>query len=63
MKTVDGVSPSVSTSWIWISFSVFVVLYVILGVVNVVLMLRYARRDFGKADSPEPEAEEPELVY
>ena len=64
MKTADGLSPSVGTTWIVISLIVFVVLYIILAAVDLVLMLRYARRDFGPAeDSPEPEAEEPELVY
>ncbi len=64
MKTADGVSPSVTTTWIVISLIVFVLLYIILIVVDLVLMLRYARRDFGTAaDSPESEAEEPELVY
>ena len=44
MKTADGVSPSVSTTEIWISLAVFVLLYLALGVTDLVLMLRYARR-------------------
>ena len=45
MKTADGVSPSVSVDEIWISLAVFALLYVALGVADLVLMLRYARRD------------------
>ena len=44
MKTADGVSPSVSVTEIWISIAVFALLYVALGVTDLVLMLRYARR-------------------
>jgi cytochrome d ubiquinol oxidase subunit I len=42
--TQDGVSPSVSTSWIVISLGVFVILYLILGVVDAVIMARYSRK-------------------
>jgi len=44
MKTADGVSPSVSTTEIWISLAVFALMYIALGVTELVLMLRYARR-------------------
>ena len=44
MKTADGVSPSVSATEIWISLAVFALLYLALGVTELVLMLRYARR-------------------
>ncbi len=44
MLTADGNSPSVSTAEVVISLGSFVVLYVIIGVVWVFLMLRYARR-------------------
>ena len=44
MKTKDGVSPSVSTTEVVISLSVFVLLYALLGFINLFLMLRYARR-------------------
>ena len=36
-------SPSVSTAWLAISLAVFITLYVVLGVVDFVLMRRYAR--------------------
>jgi cytochrome d ubiquinol oxidase subunit I len=58
MLTSDGVSPSVSSTEIWITLSGFLVVYLILGLINVVLMLRYARRDL--TDDPEGAAEPPE---
>jgi cytochrome d ubiquinol oxidase subunit I len=45
LKTSDANSPSVSTTWLGISLGVFVALYVTLGVVDFVLMRRYARPD------------------
>jgi cytochrome d ubiquinol oxidase subunit I len=50
--TRNGVSPSVSTTEIAISLGVFVALYITLGVVDFLLMLRYARREL----APEPAA-------
>ena len=44
MKTVEGASPSVSTTEIWISLIAFVLLYVALGAADLILMLRYAKR-------------------
>jgi cytochrome d ubiquinol oxidase subunit I len=44
MTTADGVSTSVSTTEVVISLAVFVLMYVLLGAVDVFLMLRYARR-------------------
>src|SRR3954466_15771627 len=55
MKTADGVSPSVSATEIWISLAVFALLYIVLGVTDLVLMLRYARRGL-PAPAPIPEA-------
>ena len=49
MKTADGVSPSVSATEIWISIVSFALLYLALGAVDLVLMLRYARRDLPAA--------------
>jgi len=48
--TKEGVSPSVSTTEIVISLIVFYLLYLAMGVVNVVLMLRFSRRPLGDAD-------------
>jgi cytochrome d ubiquinol oxidase subunit I len=45
LKTSDANSPSVSTATIGASLGVFVVLYLVLGVVDFVLMRRYARLD------------------
>ena len=43
--TKNGVSPSVSTTEIAISLGVFVALYIVLGVVDLLLMLRYSREE------------------
>ena len=56
LKTSSGASPSVSVTSIWISLSVFVLLYVLLGVADVVLMLRFARRPL-PPDEPEHDGE------
>jgi cytochrome bd-type quinol oxidase subunit 1 len=55
MTTADGVSTSVSTTEVAVSLAVFVLLYVLLAIVNVFLMLRYARRGLDL----EPHDEEP----
>jgi cytochrome bd ubiquinol oxidase subunit I len=45
LKTSQAHSPNVSSTTIGVSLGVFVVLYVVLGVVDFVLMRRYARLD------------------
>jgi cytochrome d ubiquinol oxidase subunit I len=45
LKTSQAHSPSVGTSTIAVSLGVFVLLYITLGVVDFVLMRRYARLD------------------
>jgi cytochrome d ubiquinol oxidase subunit I len=45
LKTSEAHSPNVSSTTIGVSLGVFVVLYVVLGVVDFVLMRRYARLD------------------
>ena len=45
MLTKNGISPTVSTTWRWISLIAFIVLYGTLATVEIVLMIRYARRD------------------
>jgi cytochrome d ubiquinol oxidase subunit I len=45
LKTSDAHSPNVGSTTIGVSLGVFVVLYVVLGVVDFVLMRRYARLD------------------
>jgi len=44
MKTVNANSPSVSSTDIWISLVVFVLIYLALGAADLVLMLRYSRK-------------------
>ena len=47
MKTAQGVSPSVSATDIWISSSSSCLVFVVLGVADTWLMLRYGRRELG----------------
>src|SRR3954463_8905066 len=61
MKTADGVSPSVSETEIIISIAVFALLYLALGVTELVLMLRYARR--GLPEEVKPRETVPVLTY
>jgi cytochrome bd-type quinol oxidase subunit 1 len=55
-KTVNANSPSVSATDIWISLSAFVLVYIALGVTDLVLMLRYSRHGLAQAEA---EAAEP----
>ena len=57
LKTSDAASPSVSAAMLWLSLGVFVGLYAILGVIDFVLMRRYAR-----LDPPEPSEQGSEAV-
>src|SRR5262249_52276904 len=45
LLTRNANSPAVNTTWLGISLGFFIALYVILGVVDFVLMRRYARPD------------------
>jgi cytochrome d ubiquinol oxidase subunit I len=45
LKTSDAISPNLSTATIATSLGVFALLYLTLGVVDFVLMRRYARVD------------------
>ena len=49
MLTKNGLSPSVSTTELWISVIVFVLLYGALGTVDLLLMLRYSRKELPPA--------------
>jgi cytochrome bd ubiquinol oxidase subunit I len=53
MLTKNGLSPSVSTTWLWISVIVFVLLYATLGTIDLILMLRYARKELAPAPAQE----------
>ena len=60
MLTKNGISPTVSVTWLWISLIAFVLLYGTLGTVDLILMLRYSReqlpppRTETDADAPVP---------
>lgn len=62
LKTQDAVSPSVTTAQAIFSLTVFMLLYLGLGVVDFVLMRRYARTDAPEID-PETAEEAPALTY
>jgi cytochrome bd ubiquinol oxidase subunit I len=51
LRTSDAASPSVTSWWIGSSLAVFIALYAVLGVVDFVLMRRYARP--GPSERPE----------
>ena len=72
MKTSQAASPSVTSTDVWISLSVFVVMYVALGVADCYLMVHYGRKDLGSGDdndhgeTPSPDSEDrplPALIY
>jgi len=52
MKTTDGVSPTVSATEIILSLAAFYAIYLFLIVLDVILMVRFARRDL---EAPEDE--------
>jgi cytochrome d ubiquinol oxidase subunit I len=60
MLTKNGISPTVSTTWLWISVLGFFLLYGTLGTVDFLLMLRYSRNQLplaradADADAPVP---------
>jgi cytochrome d ubiquinol oxidase subunit I len=45
MLTKNGISPTVSVTWLWISLIGFIALYGTLGTVDLILMLRYSRKE------------------
>jgi cytochrome bd ubiquinol oxidase subunit I len=51
MKTIDANSPAVSSTDIWISLVAFVLIYIALGAADLVLMLRYGRKELGHDDA------------
>ena len=52
MLTKNGISPTVSVTWLWISLIAFILLYGTLGTVDLILMLKYSREQL-----PPPRAE------
>ena len=67
MLTEDGVSPSVSTTELWISVIVFALVYIIVGVVWLTLMIRAAKKglpdDHDDDDESEHSDSAPALTY
>ena len=65
MKTANGVSTSVGTTELAISIAVLVIVYVLLGVVYLFLMLRYARRglELEHAEEPGRDSRTPAITY
>jgi cytochrome d ubiquinol oxidase subunit I len=49
MLTKNGLSPSVSTTELWISVIAFALIYGALGTVDLLLMLRYSRKELPQA--------------
>jgi cytochrome d ubiquinol oxidase subunit I len=65
MKTAQSASPTVSTTSVALTLAGFISIYTIVGVVDLVLMTRFARRPLGDEAAEEHAHEEPEagLVY
>jgi cytochrome bd ubiquinol oxidase subunit I len=56
MLTKNGLSPTVSTAMLWTSVILFVLVYAALATVDLLLMLRYSRKEL----PPAPAAEDTE---
>jgi cytochrome d ubiquinol oxidase subunit I len=60
MLTKNGISPSLPTTWIAISLGAFVLVYAVIGTVDLLLMLKYSRKPLppphtgAEADVPVP---------
>jgi len=54
MLTKNGVSPSVSTSWVWITLTLFILIYGIFAVVDGFLMVRYSRKPLTESEEEQP---------
>jgi cytochrome d ubiquinol oxidase subunit I len=64
LLTKNAVSPSVSTATIAVSLGIFVALYLALGVVDLLLMLRYSRDELPPSEpAPQPGQPEPAIHY
>jgi cytochrome bd ubiquinol oxidase subunit I len=56
MLTRNGVSSSVSSTMVWFSLSALIAIFVIMGIVDGVLMTKFARRDITTDEGEEPDA-------
>jgi cytochrome d ubiquinol oxidase subunit I len=66
MLTKNGLSLSVSTAWVVTSLVIFALLYGTLGTVDLLLMLRYSRKELSPAPAvtaPGAEAPVPAVQY
>ena len=60
MLTKNGISPSLSTTWIAISLTAFVLVYAVIATTDLLLMLKYSRKPLppphtgAEADVPVP---------
>jgi cytochrome d ubiquinol oxidase subunit I len=64
MLTKNGISPTVSVTWLWISLIAFIALYGTLGTVDLILMLRYSRRPLEpERTETDPQAAVPAVQY
>ena len=52
MKTVNANSPAVSSTEIWVSLIVFYAIFIALGAADLLLMLRYGRKELGREEEP-----------
>jgi cytochrome d ubiquinol oxidase subunit I len=51
------VSPTVSSTWIWITLILFILVYGVFAVVDGILMVRYGRRALAEEEDGEPEGD------
>jgi len=64
MLTKNGISPTVSVTWLWISLIAFILLYGTLATVDFILMLRYSRQPLPPARAPaDADAPVPAVLY
>ncbi len=63
LRTAAGVSPGVSAAEVLTSLAVFTVLYGVLAVIEVRLLLRYARADLPDVSPPQPVADDAPLAF
>ena len=63
MLTKNGLSPTVSTTWLAISLAFFVLLYGTLGTVDLILMLRYSRKQLEPPAPQDSDQAVPAMQY
>jgi len=63
MKTAQAISPNVGLASVALTLGGFTALYTVLGVIDAMLVLRFARRPLVDADESAGSGHEPSLVY